>query len=119
MIFHNVTTTHNTTKHSVFFLKHLHHARGIRLRTLELFEIASYPSTCDEERRRLLSFVIVGAGPTSCEYASELHDFVTEDMSKLYPQLMEYVAITLVEAGTDILTPFDSTLRNYIKASER
>jgi len=108
----NVAEFENT---SVFFLKHLHHARGIRLRTLELFEIASYPSTSDEERHRLLSFVVVGAGPTSCEYASELHDFLKEDMSRLYPDLMRYITITLVEAGDDILTPFDQTLREYIK----
>ncbi|GMI20402.1 hypothetical protein TeGR_g6843 [Tetraparma gracilis] len=100
---------------SVFFLKHLHHARGIRLRTLELFEIASYPSTCDKERRRLLSFVIVGAGPTSCEYASELHDFVQEDLSRVYPDLIKFMSITVIEAGEDILTPFDQSLRDYVK----
>ena len=58
----------------VFFLKHLHHARAIRNRTVEMFEVAALPNVSDEERRRLLSFVIVGGGPTSCEYASEVRD---------------------------------------------
>jgi NADH dehydrogenase FAD-containing subunit len=62
----------------VFFLKHLHHARQIRNRILECFERAAYPDTSDQERKRLLSFVVVGGGPTSCEFVGELHDFVTE-----------------------------------------
>jgi len=98
----------------IFYLKHLHHARGIRNRTLELFEMAAYPTTGEAERRRLLSFVVVGAGPTSCEYASELNDFIQDDISKMYPELMEYTSIHLVEAGDQILGPFDQSLRDYI-----
>lgn len=114
----NTFNTNNVAEfegRNVWFLKHLHHARGIRLRTLELFEIANYPTTSEEERRRLLSFIIVGAGPTSCEYASELHDFVREDLRKFYPNLMQYLKITVVEAGDDILGPFDQSLRDYVK----
>lgn len=39
-----------------------------------------------QERRRLLSFVIVGGGPTGVEVAAELHDLITEDLVKLYPE---------------------------------
>ena len=59
--------------------------------------------------------MIVGAGPTSCEYASELHDFITEDLKRIYPDLIEYISITIVEAGDDILGPFDQKLRTYVK----
>lgn len=31
---------------------------------------------------RLLSFVVVGGGPTSVEFASELHDFLRDDVHK-------------------------------------
>ncbi|GMI01190.1 hypothetical protein TrVE_jg7632 [Triparma verrucosa] len=98
----------------VFFLKHLHHARSIRNRTLEMFEIAALPSTSDREKRRLLSFIIVGGGPTSCEYASELHDFITRDLATLYPDLLPYVRVTLVEASNHLLGPFESSLRTYV-----
>jgi len=98
----------------VFFLKNLHHARGIRNRTIEMFEVAALPDTSDEERQRLLSFIIVGGGPTSVEYASELHDFLSEDLIKLYPDLSKYVKITLVEAGPALLGPFEATLREYV-----
>ena len=66
----------------VFFLKHLHHARQIRNRVLECFERACNPTVDDDERRRLLSFVVVGGGPTSCEFTTELSDFLTNDVQR-------------------------------------
>lgn len=36
--------------------------------------------TSEEERKKLLSFVICGGGPTGVEVAAELHDFVFEDL---------------------------------------
>jgi NADH dehydrogenase FAD-containing subunit len=32
------------------------------------------------ERERLLSFVVVGGGPTGIEVAAELHDVIHEDL---------------------------------------
>lgn len=43
------------------------------------------PLFSSQERKKLLSFVIVGGGPTGVEVAAELHDLITEDLSKLYP----------------------------------
>ena len=36
------------------------------------FETASLPSTSEEERKRLLSFVVCGGGPTGVETAAEI-----------------------------------------------
>jgi NADH dehydrogenase FAD-containing subunit len=66
----------------VFFLKHLYHARGIRSRVLECFERADMPGISQDERDRLLSFIVVGGGPTSCEFTAELHDFIVEDVAR-------------------------------------
>jgi NADH dehydrogenase FAD-containing subunit len=60
----------------VFFLKNLSHARQIRNRTLGCFERASMPGISGAERDALLSFIVVGGGPTSCEFVTELHDFL-------------------------------------------
>ena len=35
-----------------------------------------------------MSFVVVGDGPTSCEFVAELHDFVTNDVKRLYKKDM-------------------------------
>lgn len=41
-------------------------------------EAASHDSVSEEERRRLLHFVVVGGGPTGVEFAAELSDFIRE-----------------------------------------
>lgn len=60
----------------MYFLKQLADARAIRGRIIECFEQASYPGTPQAEQARLLSFLVVGGGPTSVELSSELYDFL-------------------------------------------
>ncbi|MAD24485.1 MAG: hypothetical protein CMO44_09975 [Verrucomicrobiales bacterium] len=99
----------------VHFLKHIKHARGIRLRMLECFERAAMPGVSDAERDRLLSFVVVGGGPTSCEFTAELHDFLASDAGKwAYPELMKHVSVTLVEAGPQLMPAFDTALVSHM-----
>lgn len=47
-------------KENAHFLKNVKDARAIRARILECFEIAAMPRLSDEERKRVLSFVVVG-----------------------------------------------------------
>eukprot|EP01117_Protostelium_nocturnum_P009981 TRINITY_DN3557_c0_g1_i1.p1 TRINITY_DN3557_c0_g1~~TRINITY_DN3557_c0_g1_i1.p1 ORF type:complete len:456 (-),score=136.76 TRINITY_DN3557_c0_g1_i1:1084-2451(-) len=95
------------------FLKQVSDARAIRNRILECFERACHPSVTDEERKKLLHFIIVGGGPTSVEFAAELHDFLRQDIHKLYPQMENLVQISLIEAGKKLLGTFDSSLSDY------
>eukprot|EP01059_Diplonema_ambulator_P014385 TRINITY_DN25272_c0_g1_i1.p1 TRINITY_DN25272_c0_g1~~TRINITY_DN25272_c0_g1_i1.p1 ORF type:complete len:432 (+),score=79.53 TRINITY_DN25272_c0_g1_i1:58-1353(+) len=99
---------------TVLFLKHLYHARQIRNRTLECFERAAIPCTSEAEKRRLLSFLVVGGGPTSCEFVGELHDFIQEDCARWYPDLKNYTSVTLVEAGPKLLGSFNDKLAKYV-----
>lgn len=57
----------------VFFLKQLQHARAIRDHIIDVFEMASLPTVTNAEKHRLLTFLVVGGGPTSCEFTAELH----------------------------------------------
>ena len=61
------------------------------------------PTFSDEERKRILHFVVVGGGPTGVEFAAELHDFVNDDLVKLYPAAKDLVQITILEAADHIL----------------
>lgn len=70
---------------------------------IDCFERASLPSLSEEERKRILHFVVVGGGPTGVEFAAELHDFAIEDLAQLYPEVKNLVKITLLEAGDHIL----------------
>ena len=113
-----MTNTFNTPgenfgENNVYFLKDLEHARAIRNRILECFERASYPNATPEEVDRLLTFVIVGGGPISVEFAGELHSFLKKDISKWYPEFQNRVNVQLIEAGQHILGPFNPSLVAY------
>ncbi|GFY91795.1 NAD(P)H dehydrogenase B2 [Actinidia rufa] len=95
------------------FLKEVEDAQKIRRTVIDCFERASLPTLSDEERKRILQFVIVGGGPTGVEFAAELHDFVSEDIVKLYPQVKDLVKITLLEAGEHILNMFDKRITAF------
>ena len=100
---------------NVFFLKQLEHARAIRQKLIECFERASTPDLSESERKRLLTFVVVGGGPTNVEFASELHDFLNDDVSKWYPDLRHHVRVVMVEASGHILGTFNSALVDYVE----
>lgn len=95
------------------FLRDVGDARVIRLKILQAFEKAALPTTTDDERRKLLHFAVVGGGPTGIEFAAELHDLVHEDLRKMYPGLMQHVAVTIYDIAPKVLPMFDQNLANY------
>lgn len=78
-------------------------AQSIRRAVIDCFEKAVLPELTEEERKINLHFVIVGGGPTGVEFAAELHDFVHEDLIKIYPSVKDLVAISLIQSGDHIL----------------
>ncbi|KAG6416913.1 hypothetical protein SASPL_124354 [Salvia splendens] len=108
----NTFNTPGVVEHT-HFLKEIEDAQKIRKTVIDCFEKASLPNISEEERKRILHFVVVGGGPTGVEFAAELHDFVTEDLAKLYPDLKNYVTITLLEAGDHILNMFDKRITQF------
>lgn len=95
------------------FLKEIEDAQKIRRTIVDCFERASLPDLSDEERKNILHFVVVGGGPTGVEFAAELHDYVTEDLVKLYPKVKDAVQITLLEATDHILNMFDKRITAF------
>jgi NADH dehydrogenase len=95
------------------FLKDVREARAIRRQLLNCFELASKPGVSEEEQKKLLSFRVVGGGPTGVEFAAELHDFVVQDVYRLYPHLKDKVTISLYDTSPGILGGFDASLRGY------
>lgn len=63
-----------------FQLKTVQDAQAIRRRVMDNLEKAALPSTTADERKKLLSFVVCGGGPTGVEFASELWEMVNEDV---------------------------------------
>ena len=108
----NTFNTPGVLEHA-HFLKDIHDARRIRYRLMECFEKASQPGVSEEKKLQLLHFVTVGGGPTGIEFSAELHDFITEDLRRLYPELMIYVKMTVFDIATKILSTFDERLAEY------
>lgn len=96
-----------------FFFKTVEDAHRLRVHLTECFEKAALPQTTQEEREKLLSFVIVGGGPTGVEVAAELHDVMSEDLARLYPELMPSVSIRLIDNADHVLTAYDRRLSDY------
>ncbi|KAI3758506.1 hypothetical protein L6452_06071 [Arctium lappa] len=95
------------------FLKEVEDAQKIRTSVIDCFEQAILPELTEEERRINLHFVIVGGGPTGVEFAAELHDFIYEDLVKLYPMVRDLVSITLIQSGDHILNTYDSRISSF------
>ena len=95
------------------FFKTVEDAARLRLRVSECFERAALPATSKEERQKLLSFVIVGGGPTGVEVAAELYDLIESDLSKLYPDIVKDVKIRVVELMDHVLSTYDRAISNY------
>lgn len=96
------------------FLKDITDARHIRNRIVLNLETACLPTTPDEERRRLLSFVVCGGGPTGVEFAAELFDMLNEDLTKFYPRLLRNeISVHLIQSRGHILNTYDEALSKF------
>src|SRR5579863_9962375 len=92
-------------KHSVG-LKDLGEAIALRSRLLTCFEQATL-ATDALERRRLLTFAVVGAGPTGVEYSGAVAELINHVLPKDYRRIdFAEVSVVLIEAGDRVLATF-------------
>ncbi|AET37623.1 NADH-ubiquinone reductase (H(+)-translocating) NDI1 Ecym_1393 [Eremothecium cymbalariae DBVPG len=95
------------------FLKEIPHSVQIRKRFLSNVEKANLLPKGDPERKRLLTIVVVGGGPTGVETAGEFQDYVDQDLKRFMPSIAEEVQIHLVEALPNVLNMFERKLTSY------
>ena len=98
-------------------LKTLDDALEMRRRVLRAFEAAEREADADRQRR-LLTFVIVGAGPTGVELAGALAEIARQslrrDFRRIHP---ESARIVLLEGSPYVLAPFAEPLRAAARRS--
>ena len=98
-------------------LKTLDDALEIRRRVLLAFEAAEREADA-EARRRLLTFVIVGGGPTGVELAGALAEIARHTLRKDFRSINpETSRILLVEGSPHVLGAFPARLRDAAHAS--
>jgi NADH dehydrogenase len=84
-------------------LKSVRDAVNIHNHILNAYEAALREG--DEQRRReLLTFVVVGGGPTGIELVAAIQDFVRKALIRKYPSLTPHVRVLLVEAQDALLS---------------
>lgn len=100
-------------------LKTLEDALGIRRRILLAFERAEREA--DSARRRaLLTFVLIGGGPTGVELAGTLAEIARQTLRHEFRSIDPSQArVVVLEAGPSILSSFPERLRDAARASLR
>lgn len=100
-----------------FRLKSLEQAIALRNHILSRFELAANEPD-PAARQRLLTFVIIGGGPTGVEYAGALKELIRVPLARDFPGIApDEIRVVLLEAGPGLLNGFPDELRAY--AAER
>lgn len=98
---------------NAFDLKQLHDAVALRNHILSVYERASQ-ETDPAIRAALMTFVIVGGGPTGVEFAGSLAELTQHVLNKDFTELNARDSdIILVESGGEVLSMFPVKLQRY------
>lgn len=101
----------NAVEQNGFQLKNIESAISTRNHLLRMFEEASREVDADK-RRALLTFIVVGAGPTGVETAGALAELITHVLAKDYSQMdLRDVRVLLLEAGGTVMPSYPDGLR--------
>jgi putative oxidoreductase len=98
-------------------LKRIEDATAIRSRLLRAFEMAEAAED-PQERAALLTFLVVGAGPTGVELAGAIAELARLGMAKEFRHFDPTLArVILVQSGPRILPTFDERLARIAHTS--
>ena len=96
-------------------MKTIEDARYLRDRVLSAFEMAEL-STDPTERAELLTFVVIGAGPTGVELVGQIAELAHTVLPRDYRSINTHDArIILLEGAPSVLPPFDKKLQEYTR----
>jgi NADH:ubiquinone reductase (H+-translocating) len=100
-----------------FGLKELDEGLALRNRILAQFE-ASRWTTDPDQRRVMLTFAVVGGGPTGVELAGSLSELIRLVLRRDYRDLdLAEVHVLLIEAASSLLANFEVSLREAARRS--
>lgn len=96
-----------------FTLKTISDATKIKNRIIEKLEKAS--TTKDvEERKKILTFAVVGGGPTGVELSAEIHELIVDEFSAYYAKdLISCVSVLLLQKADKLMPQFSERIQEY------
>ncbi|MGA9870297.1 MAG: NAD(P)/FAD-dependent oxidoreductase [Rhodococcus sp. (in: high G+C Gram-positive bacteria)] len=103
-------------KDRTFALKTVDDAIALREQILSCYETAHQTTDLDE-KKQLLSFVVVGAGATGVELAGQIRDLAHRYFAGSFPDITpDDVTVTLVDGVKDVLPAFGGKLSAYARS---
>ncbi len=103
----------DTLKRQALGLKDVDEALALRNHVLSRFEEAAWERDA-ARRAMLLTFVVVGGGPTGVEFAGALRELIEHTLPHDFPgQDLAPARVVLIEAADSLLSAFRPRLRRY------
>lgn len=100
-----------TVRENAFQIKDIESAVSTRNHMLRMFERASREAD-EEKRQAMLTFVVVGGGPTGVETSGALAELISHVMRKEYPTLdIRESRVLLIEARNALIESYPDELR--------
>jgi NADH dehydrogenase len=97
-------------------MKTIDDALEVRGRILGAFELAERSSDPDQ-RERLLTFTVVGAGPTGVELAGQIAELATQTLKGEFRHIdSTHARVILLDGSPAVLTPMGENLGNKARA---
>ena len=92
-------------------LKTIDDALEIRGRIFGAFELAELAACRGDDVGHLLTFAVVGAGPTGVELAGQIAELAGRTLRREFRSIRDHrVRVLLIDAGTEVLQPFGARL---------
>jgi len=100
-----------SVEQNAFQLKNIESAMDVRNHLLKTFEEANREADVDK-RKALLTYVVVGGGPTGVETSGALAELIIHIMKRDYPNMdLNEVRVLLLEAGPNVMASYPDELR--------
>lgn len=111
----SVTNTHGIKGlEHCFRLKTIQDARDLRKHLVDNLEIAALPTQTDADRRKLLSIVVCGGGPTGVEIAAEMFDMIQEDVERFFPPAVyDAATVHLLQGDSHVLNTYSEAISEF------
>lgn len=89
-------------KEYTYELKRLDHAKRLKNTLINNFERATL-ETDTEKIKELLTFVVVGGGPTGVTLAAKISDVLNHELARAFPDLIQHAQVYILEANNQMV----------------
>eukprot|EP00951_Prasinocladus_malaysianus_P031986 scaffold309246_cov40-Prasinocladus_malaysianus.AAC.1 len=86
---------------------------------MDMLETSALPGMTDKEKADMCSVVVVGGGPIGVAVASEIEDFLNQDIPQVYPELQGLPTVTIIHAADHILNVYDERISSFAEKKLR